>query len=67
MRSLAAARRSAACLRLCAEGGTDCESACWYGKNYKKHCQKHLLRAAASMIEAVVAELIEYRHEEDDT
>ena len=57
MRSLANARRIAA----------DCESACWYGKNYKKHCQKHLLRAAASLIEAVVAELMEYRHEEDDT
>lgn len=67
MRSTANARRIAACLRICAEGGTDCETACWYGQHYKRTCQKHLLRAAASMIEAVVAELIEYRHEEDDT
>ena len=67
MRSLANARRIAACLRICAEGGTDCETACWYGQHYKRTCQKHLLRAAASLIEAAVAELIEYRHEEDDT
>ena len=67
MRSLANARRIAACLRICAEGWTDCAEVCWYGRQYKKHCQKHLLRAAASLIEAVVAELIEYRHEEDDT
>lgn len=67
MRSTANARRIAACLRICAEGGTDCETACWYGQHYKRTCQKHLLRAAASLIETVVAELIEYRHEEDDT
>ena len=67
MRSTANARRIAACLRICAEGGTDCETACWYGQHYKRTCQKHLLRAAASLLEAVVAELIEYRHEEDDT